>query len=159
MRTSQRTVESAKQRTDRSVTDDADTSDDVLLPADSEVSPTLSIVMPTLNEEAGVAECIRQIKRVVAELNVPKLIDMGHGLGIEFTHKTVGDAFRALTIGWDCFEYREGSGTKAGANKRLIAAESAIPDALWQRYVAETGETATGADAFSESSKDPREDR
>lgn len=29
-------------------------------------------------------------------VDVPIVITMGHGLGVKFTHKTVGDAFRAL---------------------------------------------------------------
>lgn len=37
-------------------------------------------------------------------------------------------------------------------NKRLIAAGDDIPDALWQSYEAETGETATDEDAVAESS-------
>lgn len=28
---------------------------------------------------------------------MPSVIDMGHGLGVEFTHKTIGDALHALT--------------------------------------------------------------
>jgi hypothetical protein len=31
---------------------------------------------------------------------------MGHGLGVEFTHKTVGDAFRALATEWGAFDSR-----------------------------------------------------
>ena len=42
-----------------------------LLDAESEEAPTLSIVMPTLNEEDGVGECIRRAKAAIAELGVP----------------------------------------------------------------------------------------
>ncbi|MFC7008705.1 hypothetical protein [Halalkalicoccus salilacus] len=110
-------------------------------------------------------EVLRQIDRGTnpigegGAVDVPTVIDMGHGLGVEFTHKTVGDAFDALAAEWDCFEHRDSSGTKTGANKQLIAAGSAVPDALWQIYAAETGETATEADAFIESSKDSSEGR
>jgi hypothetical protein len=38
---------------------------------DSDVTPAVSVVMPTMNEEEGIAECISRIKRAVAELRVP----------------------------------------------------------------------------------------
>ena len=37
---------------------------------DSDISPELSVVMPTLNEEAGVGECIQRAKTAIAELDV-----------------------------------------------------------------------------------------
>lgn len=42
-------------------------SGDLLLEADSELSPTVSVVMPTMNEEAGIRECIERITRAVAD--------------------------------------------------------------------------------------------
>ena len=45
--------------------------DALLVNADRDQQPTPSIVMPTLNEEDGVGECIVQAKHVVAELGVP----------------------------------------------------------------------------------------
>ena len=86
-------------------------------------------------------------------VDVPTVITMGHGLGVEFTHKTVGDAFHALSTEWDAFELQDGSGTKEGANKRLVATADSIPDALWKVYEAETGETASEENAFAESSE------
>ena len=80
------------------------------------------------------------------------VITMGHGLGVEFTHKTVGDAFQALTTEWDAFELQAGSGTKEGANKRLVATNDAIPEALWEIYEAETGTETTREDTVVESS-------
>jgi glycosyltransferase involved in cell wall biosynthesis len=44
--------------------------EELLLGADSEQAPTLSVVMPTLNEEEGIAECIRRIKNALEELQV-----------------------------------------------------------------------------------------
>ncbi|WP_136601132.1 glycosyltransferase family 2 protein [Salinigranum halophilum] len=44
--------------------------DELLLDADSERVPTLSVVMPTLNEEEGIGECIRRIKNALEELQV-----------------------------------------------------------------------------------------
>lgn len=44
--------------------------DDLLVQRDSERSPVLSVVMPTLDEEDGIAECIRKTKRAVESLNV-----------------------------------------------------------------------------------------
>jgi glycosyltransferase involved in cell wall biosynthesis len=41
-----------------------------LLGPESEVRPTLSVIMPTLNEEAGIATCIEKIKGAVWELGV-----------------------------------------------------------------------------------------
>jgi hypothetical protein len=42
----------------------------LLLPHDSEATPALSVVMPTLNEEQGIAECIEKVKRAVETLGV-----------------------------------------------------------------------------------------
>lgn len=42
-----------------------------ILPADSKATPLLTVVMPTLNEEAGIGECIRRIRSAAAELAVP----------------------------------------------------------------------------------------
>ena len=106
-------------------------------------------------------EVLRQIDRGTnpigqgGAVEVPKVIDMGHGLGIVFTHKTVGDAFRALATEWGTFELQQGSGTKKGANKRLVATKEAIPDALWEVYEADTGETATAEATVVESSDRP----
>lgn len=44
--------------------------DQLLLDQVSVQTPTLSIVMPTLNEEDGVGECIRRAKNAIAELGV-----------------------------------------------------------------------------------------
>jgi hypothetical protein len=109
-------------------------------------------------------EVLRQISQKTnpmggGSVDVPTVITMGHGLGVEFTHKTVGDAFRALATEWDPFELQDGSGTKEGPNKRLVAAGDAIPDALWQVYEAGTDGTATGKDAVVESSDPSNEVR
>lgn len=45
--------------------------EELLLRADSETTPVLSVVMPTLNEEDGILTCINWIKEAVAELQVP----------------------------------------------------------------------------------------
>jgi len=42
----------------------------VLVPRDSEVTPTISVVMPTLDEEGGIGECIERIKHALSELGV-----------------------------------------------------------------------------------------
>ena len=42
-----------------------------LLDADSEVEPTLSVVMPTLNEEKGIRECIERVVTALEQLRVP----------------------------------------------------------------------------------------
>jgi glycosyltransferase involved in cell wall biosynthesis len=42
----------------------------LLLSRDSKATPALSVVMPTLNEEQGIAECIERIKRAVETLGV-----------------------------------------------------------------------------------------
>ena len=44
--------------------------DQLLLDRDSEQRPVISVVMPTLNEEDGVGECIRRTKTAIAELGV-----------------------------------------------------------------------------------------
>ncbi|KYH24908.1 hypothetical protein HAPAU_30000 [Halalkalicoccus paucihalophilus] len=103
-------------------------------------------------------EILRQITQKTnpigegGSVDVPTVITMGRGIGVEFTHKTVGDAFHALTTEWDAFELQAGSGTKEGANKRLVATKKTIPDALWEVYEAETGEEASEENAFAESS-------
>jgi len=45
-------------------------SDGVLLGRESDIEPTLSVVLPTLNEEDGVRVCIEKVKRAVEELSV-----------------------------------------------------------------------------------------
>ena len=42
---------------------------DVLLPADSDIQPTISVVIPTLNEEEGIATCIESIRGALVSLN------------------------------------------------------------------------------------------
>jgi glycosyltransferase involved in cell wall biosynthesis len=48
--------------------------DKLLLPQNSEKRPTLSVVMPTLNEEAAIQECVLQIKNAIVALGVPSEI-------------------------------------------------------------------------------------
>ncbi len=108
-------------------------------------------------------EVLRQIDRETnpigegGAVDVPTVITMGYGLGVDFTHKTVGDAFRTLTTEWDCFELQDGSGTKEGPNKRLVASDDAIPKALWECYRADTAKTATPETTVGESSDDTNE--
>jgi glycosyltransferase involved in cell wall biosynthesis len=67
-------VEDEAGRTGIVDSDDTSTSDTrsgYLVGRGSEVSPVLSVVMPTLNEEEGVGECIDRIERAVATLGVP----------------------------------------------------------------------------------------
>ncbi|EMA24397.1 glycosyltransferase family 2 protein [Haloarcula argentinensis] len=47
------------------------TADEFLVTPESEVTPVLSVVMPTLNEEKGIVECIDRIKTAISELRVP----------------------------------------------------------------------------------------
>jgi len=44
--------------------------EELLVSADSEQRPTLSVVLPTLNEEDGIAECIRRIETAIEQLGV-----------------------------------------------------------------------------------------
>ena len=41
-----------------------------LLSADSDITPTVSVVMPTLNEEDGIAECIERVRNALDKLQV-----------------------------------------------------------------------------------------
>ncbi|TKX84364.1 glycosyltransferase family 2 protein [Halorubrum sp. SS5] len=45
--------------------------DELLVGRDSEIDPHLSVVMPTLNEEAGIRTCLDWIKTAIEELQVP----------------------------------------------------------------------------------------
>jgi hypothetical protein len=45
--------------------------EELLVSADSDVDPVLTVVLPTLDEEAGIAECIERIKTAVRRLGVP----------------------------------------------------------------------------------------
>lgn len=45
--------------------------DEWLLSADSETDPVMSVVMPTLNEEEGIGECIQRVKTALEELELP----------------------------------------------------------------------------------------
>lgn len=42
-----------------------------LLGRDSDREPVLSVVMPTLNEEASVADCIESVREVLVRLRLP----------------------------------------------------------------------------------------
>lgn len=77
---------------------------------------------------------------------------MGPDIGVEFIHKTVGDAFQPRSTEWDCFELQTGSGTKEDANKRLVATRDEIPETLWQAYEADTDREASNKDTVAESS-------
>ncbi|WP_310929306.1 glycosyltransferase family 2 protein [Halogeometricum luteum] len=44
--------------------------DDLLVPEDSEQTPTLSVVMPTLNEEEGIAKCIKMILNAFEAMDI-----------------------------------------------------------------------------------------
>ena len=44
---------------------------DVIVSAESDVQPELSVIMPTLNEEDGIVECIDRIKTAARELQIP----------------------------------------------------------------------------------------
>ncbi|WP_411964454.1 glycosyltransferase family 2 protein [Haloferax sp. YSMS24] len=57
-------------RNGQSALGDPKSGDELLLPRHSEQTPTLSVVMPTLNEEGGIAECIERIKNALEELQV-----------------------------------------------------------------------------------------
>lgn len=43
----------------------------MLVDDDSDTEPVLTVVMPTLNEEAGIEECILRVRNAVVELGVP----------------------------------------------------------------------------------------
>ncbi|MGB9956483.1 glycosyltransferase family 2 protein [Haloferax prahovense] len=53
-----------------SVSDVRLSGDELLLSADSEVTPTLSVVMPTLNEEGGIAQCIEWVKAALEDMQI-----------------------------------------------------------------------------------------
>ena len=44
--------------------------EDLLLGENSDETPTLSVIMPTLNEEEGIAECIEMVKRGISKIGV-----------------------------------------------------------------------------------------
>ena len=60
-----RSTASADAETDRPLS-----GDELLVREGSEQQPTLSVVMPTLNEEEGIGECIRRIKNALEELQI-----------------------------------------------------------------------------------------
>jgi len=58
-------------RTNGSTSDRQLPADELLVGSDSQQPPVLSVVMPTLNEEAGITECIDRIKTAIEELQLP----------------------------------------------------------------------------------------
>lgn len=64
-------IQSSRSRSSLESDEAASGEDAVLVDADSDTEPVVSIVMPTLNEEAGVAECIERSKTALAALEVP----------------------------------------------------------------------------------------
>jgi glycosyltransferase involved in cell wall biosynthesis len=67
-------AESTAAAVDASEDADAETpahpGDSLLVDRDSDETPVLSVVMPTLNEAGGIAECITRIKNALVELDV-----------------------------------------------------------------------------------------
>jgi hypothetical protein len=49
----------------------SETAEEFLVTPESEAEPVLSVVMPTLNEEQGIVECMDRIKTAISELRVP----------------------------------------------------------------------------------------
>jgi len=49
----------------------SEAADEFLVTPESEVTPVLSVVMPTLNEEEGIVECMDRIQTAISELRVP----------------------------------------------------------------------------------------
>lgn len=62
--------EQKKRKERQEATGEQLTGEELLLPAESEQTPILSVVMPTLNEEGGVAKCIERIVDALEELQV-----------------------------------------------------------------------------------------
>ncbi|MDL0137975.1 glycosyltransferase family 2 protein [Halobacterium salinarum] len=58
-----------RQPTSVQQTEQGDTaeSDSILVGPDSDIAPTVSVVMPTMNEEEGIRECIERVKSAVRE--------------------------------------------------------------------------------------------
>lgn len=50
------------------------TADELLLAPNSDTTPQLSVVMPTLNEEAGIRTCLSWVKAAIEELQIPSEI-------------------------------------------------------------------------------------
>lgn len=89
-------------------TDRGLSADELLVGPHSETTPQLSVVMPTLNEQAGIRTCINWIKTAVEELQVPTEIiisdsstdrtpDIAHEMGaivVEPDGKGYGYAYR-----------------------------------------------------------------
>ncbi|WP_435146427.1 glycosyltransferase family 2 protein [Halobaculum sp. P14] len=63
-------VDDSTRDTDRSTGETGHPADDLLVSSTADEQPTLSVVMPTMNEEEGVAECITRAKNAIAELEV-----------------------------------------------------------------------------------------
>ena len=51
-------------------TETATAGSELVLPASSEQTPTLSVVMPTLNEEEGIADCIESIENALEDVGI-----------------------------------------------------------------------------------------
>ncbi|WP_188884538.1 glycosyltransferase family 2 protein [Halarchaeum grantii] len=51
-------------------TGEVDAGDALLLGAESEQDPTVSVIMPTMNEEEGIADCIEMVKRALADSGI-----------------------------------------------------------------------------------------
>lgn len=68
------TTHQSSVRKDGATADHKLSADELLVGRDSDTTPQLSIVMPTLNEEAGIRTCIDWIKTAIEELQVPSEI-------------------------------------------------------------------------------------
>lgn len=63
-------TESGELRDASADTDHASAGDSLLVGEESDVQPAISVVMPTMNEEEGIAECIQRVKNALAEMGV-----------------------------------------------------------------------------------------
>jgi len=63
-------IERRVMATEQEMRDEA-SEEELLVTLDSDTEPVLSIVLPTLNEEEGIGECLTAIKRALVEIGMP----------------------------------------------------------------------------------------
>ena len=69
--TEEATIEQLQRRNGSAASEHDYSGDELLLGPDSAQKPALSVVMPTLNEEEGIRECIEQVKAGLETLQLP----------------------------------------------------------------------------------------
>lgn len=74
-----------------------------------------------------------------ASVDVPTVQEQAKGRNRDLRYNTVRDGLEELAAEWECFGFREGSGTPTGKNNRAVKLDGVdVPERLWTLYEEDT---------------------